>query len=102
MTKYTTNLSAIILAVSKTYGIPASVLMSPNKRTPAISRARHIATYLACKLTWMSKDEIAKCFNQRDHSSVFYAFNKISVLLTKDQELSSEIELLSKKLTPKN
>lgn len=99
--RYLTGPSTIISAVSKAYGIPTEVLLSPNMRTPAISRARHIATYLACKLTWMSKDEIAKQFNQKDHSSVFYAFNKISVAMTTDPELNQEVEALSKKLAPK-
>ncbi len=96
-----TDLTNILTEVSKAYRIPVEILKSPGVRTPAVARARHIAIYLACKQTWLSKDNIAKFFNQRDHSATFYAFNKISMLLGKDAGLKTELDDLAKKLTPK-
>lgn len=94
------NLQDIVAAVSDEFGIPADVLLTPQMRSPAVAHARHVAIYLACKLTWMSKDAIATSFNQKDHSSVFYGLNKISVLMTKDSDINEQIHVLTKKLNP--
>ncbi len=99
--KYTANLSEIIAAVSNTYGIPADIIMSPSKRTQPVTHARHVAIYLACKLTWMSKRDIAACFNQSDHSSLYYGFNKISLAVVDDPEIKKQVEALSKQLEAK-
>lgn len=96
--KYVANLSDIIIMVAEEYGIPANILTSPDVRTASVARARHVAIYLACKLTWMSKDSIAVCFNLRDHSSLFYGFNKISVALANDVELKRQVGSLTKRL----
>ena len=101
MTKYVANLSEIVTVVSDHYGIPAEVIMSPRMRSPAVSNARHIAIYLACKMTWMTKKDIAGCFNQKDHSSIFYGFNKVSKLMADDAKLKKQVDGLAKKLEPK-
>lgn len=99
--KYVTDLNDIVKVVAAEYGIPADVLLTPQVRTPAVAHARHIAIYLACKLTWKSKGGIATYFNQKDHSSVFYGLNKISTLMTHDSDINEQIHLLTKKLKPK-
>ncbi len=96
--KYNSSLPEIIAAVSDCYGIPADVLKTPSKRTQPVTHARHMAIYLACKLTWMSKRDIATYFNQHDHSSLYYGFNKISLAIVDDPEIKGQVEALSKQL----
>ena len=88
------SLSDIVEAVSGEYQVPASVIMAKDMRTLAVTHARHVAQYLACTLTFMSKDNIAKAFNQRDHSAVFYALNKISKQVSDDEAVRGRINHL--------
>lgn len=101
MTKYGLELSEIIQAVADTYGIPPEVITNTQMRTKPIVEARHIAQYLACKMTYRSRDSIATFFHQRDHASVLYGFNKVSVAMAKDPEYKEQVTSLSKKLKPR-
>lgn len=93
------SLSDIVEAVSGEYKVPASVIMAKDMRTLAVTHARHVAQYLACTITFMSKAQIAKAFNQRDHSVVFYAVNKISKLMTDSEPARDRINHLKQVLT---
>ena len=94
------DLNEIISAVSTEFGIPADIIISKN-RTQPIAHARHVAIYLACKMTWMPKDDVAKAFNQRDHSSLFYGFNKVSEQMEQDTAFKKRVGGLVKLLESK-
>ena len=69
------SVSAIQEAVSSVLGISRADLLS-GKRTPAITRARHLAMFLARELTPLSLSQIAREFD-RDHSTVIHAIRAV-------------------------
>lgn len=76
--------------VSDYYGIEIS-LLDGKDRTKFISKARHIAMYLACEYSKKSVTEIGLNFN-RDHASVIHARDKIKEELKYKTYLSVEVE----------
>ena len=76
--------------VSDYYGIEISLLDSKD-RTKFISKARHIAMYLACEYSKKSVTEIGLDFN-RDHASVIHGRDKIREELKSNSHLSLEID----------
>jgi chromosomal replication initiator protein len=55
--------------------------------------------YLAKTLTLRSLPEIGRRFGGRDHTTVLHAVRKIEELITSDQKLGHEIELLRRLIT---
>ncbi len=76
--------------VSDYYGIEIS-LLDGKDRTKFISKARHIAMYLACEYSKKSVTEIGLNFN-RDHASVIHGRDKIKEELKSKTYLSVEVE----------
>ena len=76
--------------VSDYYGMEISLLDSKD-RTKFISKARHIAMYLACEYSKKSVTEIGLDFN-RDHASVIHGRDKIREELKSNSHLSLEID----------
>ncbi len=76
--------------VSDYYEIEISLLDSKD-RTKFISKARHIAMYLACEYSKKSVTEIGLDFN-RDHASVIHARDKVKEELKANTHLSVEID----------
>lgn len=80
--------------VADYYGIEISSFESRD-RTKFISKARHVAMYLACEYTKKSVTEIGLDFN-RDHASVIHARDKVKDELKTGSHLYSEInEIIS-------
>ncbi|PTY40146.1 chromosomal replication initiator protein DnaA [Brachyspira hampsonii] len=75
--------------VADYYGIDISSFESKN-RTKFISKARHVAIYLACEYSKKSVTEIGLDFN-RDHASVIHARDKVKDELKTGSHLYSEI-----------
>ncbi len=97
MKKYAKSLEDIIVATAEHYDVPAEIITDPDIRTQAVVRARHVAQYLACKLTFLSKRKIADGFNLKDHTAVVYAFNRISTLILDDEKgLKGALETITK------
>jgi hypothetical protein len=63
-------------------------------RNAEIVRARQISFYLCRCMTPSSYPEIGRRFGNRDHTTVLYAFRKISALIKTDKALATEIEAL--------
>ena len=61
-----------------------------------IVRPRQIAMYLAKILTPRSLPEIGRRFGGRDHTTVLHAVRKIEGMVSDDQKLAREIELLKR------
>lgn len=68
------------------------------RRTKNITYPRQIAMYLSRKLTDMSLPKIGEEFGGRDHTTVIHAYEKISEMVSKDENLKSTIEILTKKI----
>ena len=79
--------------VARHYNVSRQELVS-NRRTRVIVKPRQIAMYLAKTLTPRSFPEIGRRFGGRDHTTVLHAVRKIEELISADQKLSHEIELL--------
>ena len=75
--------------VSDYYGMEISLLDSKD-RTKFISKARHVAMYLACEYSKKSVTEIGLDFN-RDHASVIHGRDKIREELKSNSHLSLEL-----------
>ena len=83
--------------VSDYYGIEISLLDSKD-RTKFISKARHVAMYLACEYSKKSVTEIGLDFN-RDHASVIHGRDKIREELKSNSHLSLEIDQILSSFT---
>ncbi|MDO6965570.1 chromosomal replication initiator protein DnaA [Rhizobium alvei] len=79
--------------VARHYNVSRQELVS-NRRTRVIVKPRQIAMYLSKTLTPRSFPEIGRRFGGRDHTTVLHAVRKIEELLSGDQKLSQEVELL--------
>ncbi|MDY7224582.1 chromosomal replication initiator protein DnaA [Halalkalibacterium halodurans] len=69
-----------------------------KKRTKSVAFPRQIAMYLSRELTDASLPKIGSEFGGRDHTTVIHAHEKISKLLSTDQELQDKIQEISDKL----
>lgn len=91
------RMDAIIDAVCVIYQVSRPELLSPSRHAIAI-RARHVACYLARKLTRLTFEKIGEKIN-RDHTTTLYAYNKINSERRVDQALASQIALITRGLT---
>jgi chromosomal replication initiator protein len=83
----------ILHAVAMYYGLAVTQLQGPE-RFPSITRGRHVAMYLAKKLTTESYPELGMLFGNRDHTTVVGAVKKIEEKRSVDPELNREVDSL--------
>ncbi|MFZ1816005.1 MAG: chromosomal replication initiator protein DnaA [Rhizobiaceae bacterium] len=81
--------------VARQFSVSKNDLLS-NRRTRVIVRPRQIAMYLAKVMTPRSLPEIGRRFGGRDHTTVLHAVRKVEELVSQDQKLAREIELLKR------
>jgi chromosomal replication initiator protein len=94
-TKVMINISQIQKKVCDFFEIGLSELISQN-RSRNLARPRQMAMYLSKKLTSSSLTEIARKFGGKDHSTVIHGINKIENLIKSDEEISKQIQEISK------
>lgn len=88
-------IKAIQRAVADHWSMEMNDLLS-QRRTAKIIVPRHVAMYLAKKLTLKSLPDIGRNFAGRDHTTVLHAVRKVEYLIQKDAGLAqtvNEIEL---------
>lgn len=83
--------------VARHYNVSRSDILS-SRRTATVVRPRQIAMYLAKTLTLRSFPEIGRRFGGRDHTTVLHAVRKIEGLVSNDNALSEELEVLRRML----
>ena len=83
--------------VARQYNVSRADLLS-SRRTANVVRPRQVAMYLAKVLTLRSLPEIGRRFGGRDHTTVLHAVRKIETLVSNDNTLAEEIELLKRQL----
>lgn len=83
--------------VAKHYNVSKQDLLS-SRRTRSIVWPRQIAMFLAKTLTPRSLPEIGRRFGGRDHTTVLHAVRKVEELVTTDDALAAEIEVLKRML----
>ena len=87
----------ILEAVSTEFDVPRRELVGPSRKAE-IAHARHICVYLARKITGDSWKRLGERFGNRDHTSMIHAFQKITLLSTKDLEVQTHIRNLERRL----
>lgn len=85
--------------ISKYYNVTVESLTSP-RRQKNIVKARHMAMYIARKLTGISYPEIGSHFH-RDHSTVISSCERIKIELEEDEKLKRELDELMSRLSNK-
>ncbi|MDO9181345.1 MAG: chromosomal replication initiator protein DnaA [Bacteriovorax sp.] len=84
-------------ATAQYFRIPLADLKSKG-RSQDITKARHIAMYLARKIVNAKQQEIGSYFGGRDHSSVIHAVSAISEKVKLDATLSKDINSIESNL----
>ncbi|CQR45798.1 Chromosomal replication initiator protein DnaA [Paraliobacillus sp. PM-2] len=69
-----------------------------KKRTKSVAFPRQIAMYLSRELTDFSLPKIGEEFGGRDHTTVIHAHEKISKMLSEDDNLNRDIEEIKERL----
>ena len=84
-------------ATAQYFRLPLADLKSKG-RNQDITKARHVAMYLARKVVNAKQQEIGAFFGGRDHSSVIHAVNTISDKVKTDSTLSKDINAIESNL----
>ncbi|PZD73449.1 Chromosomal replication initiator protein DnaA [Acaryochloris thomasi RCC1774] len=87
----------IMAAIVETYGISTEDLKS-NSRRREISLARQIGMYLMRQHTDLSLPKIGEEFGGKDHTTVMYSCEKVSVLETNDPDVAQQLRQLSDRI----
>ena len=85
--------SEIQKAVCHQYGLRKSDMASAE-RTRCVARPRQIAMFLAREMTTHSLPEIARIFGRRDHTTVFYAVERVRSLMIDIPEIALDVSRL--------
>ena len=91
------SIAAIQEAVAANYGLNASDLVSLDRSRP-ICHPRHVAMYLAKKLTNSSLTEIGNAF-KKHHSTVLHGVARIQKAIQNDNDLRTTIDNLINMIT---
>ena len=87
----------IIKTVAGKFGIKINELKAA-KKNKNLTVPRHIAMYLARKLTTSSYPDIGEKIGGRDHSTVIYACNKIKKLIDVDNDIKTMVQNIEDQL----
>jgi chromosomal replication initiator protein len=71
-------IDTILAAVANHYGLARDDFVGTASRKRHITTPRHVAMWLAKRLTIMSYDAIAEAMGVVDHTSVMYACRKVA------------------------
>ena len=91
------TIESVAKATSQYFRLPLADLKSKG-RNQDITKARHVAMYLARKIVNAKQQEIGAYFGGRDHSSVIHAVNAISDKVKTDSSLSKDINAIESNL----
>lgn len=91
--------SLITDVVSEHLGVAKEDIFS-TKRSADIVQARQISMYLCRQMTEKSLESIGNYFGGKDHSTVMHAINKIKQEMSANQDLTSTVETIQKKIIP--
>ncbi len=89
----------IMEIVAEHYNITVNDILS-RKKNKEIANPRQICMYLIRKYTNCSLQIIGKIMGNRDHSTILHGHEKILDLLSKDENLKANVDILVKKLNP--
>lgn len=84
----------IIAVVGREYRLTPERLLERTRRI-AIARPRQIAMWIACHHTKLSLPAIGVEFGGFDHTTIMYARDTISEMMSKDPELARQVHKLA-------
>ena len=93
----TRSLNEILEATAHEFGLEPTDLTGPSRRRE-VTRARHVAMYLADQLTAHTPSEIGRAFGQRDRTSVNYALKQVGASVNDDQVVRNCVNNLRRRL----
>jgi chromosomal replication initiator protein len=91
------SVTRILKEVSKYFSVSVNDMTS-SKRSQLISHARHVAMYLTRELTSASLPKIGRDCGNRDHPTVIYAVNKISLMIKSDRSVYNEVQEITNRI----
>ena len=91
------TIESVAKSTAQYFRVPLADLKSKG-RNQDITKARHVAMYLARKIVNAKQQEIGAFFGGRDHSSVIHAVNAISEKVKTDSSLSKDINAIESNL----
>lgn len=91
------TIESVAKSTAQYFRLPLADLKSKG-RNQDITKARHVAMYLARKIVNAKQQEIGAYFGGRDHSSVIHAVNTISEKVKTDSSLSKDINAIESNL----
>jgi chromosomal replication initiator protein len=91
------GLSEIVDASAQEFGVEPAALRQRN-RTREVVQARHVAMYLARKLTDLPQSVIARQIGARDHTSVLHAEKKIAAAVLADAGVRTSVDNVIRRL----
>lgn len=91
-------IKSIQRAVADRYGVEINDLLSVRREARVIL-PRHVAMYLAKKLTLKSLPEVGRAFANRDHTTVLHAVRKVEHLIQRDAEFAQTVNEIEQSLT---
>jgi hypothetical protein len=94
-----TSIRDIQAAVCRFYSLPTTAMTDRRRGPGTTATPRHVAMYLARRLTGLSYRAIALHFGGRDHKGVVYADRRIRARQRRDAELRGCVERLTDQLT---
>ena len=92
------TIEKIIKQVSDTYNVSEEDILSA-KRDKDIAGARHVAIYIARRVTQLPLEDIGRAFSGRDHSTVHYSVGKIEKEMKRDSRQKATVEEIIKNVT---
>ncbi|MBQ8094343.1 MAG: chromosomal replication initiator protein DnaA [Clostridia bacterium] len=93
------NAEMIINCVADYYKLDPALIRGESRKKE-IARARHVAVYLTREMTEMSLPRIGDEFG-RDHSTILNSCDKVSKMLSEEQEMKETINNLKKIISEK-
>jgi chromosomal replication initiator protein len=91
------GIEAIVDAAAHEFGIERQALLARDRR-PVVTRARHVAMYVARELTGQSLPEIGRQMGGRNHTTVLHAVNRVGSALDTDPALRTAVDNLRQRL----
>jgi chromosomal replication initiator protein len=88
-----TGVEAIVDATAREFGIETQALLARDRR-PTVTRARHVAMYVAREITGESLPEIGRQMGGRNHTTVLHAVNRVGDALDTDPALRAAVDNL--------
>jgi chromosomal replication initiator protein len=87
----------VLQVVSRHYNIDVSVLKS-RRRSHNVALARHVAMYIMREELHCSLPQIGQILGGRDHTTVLYGYDKISVNIEQDDQLRRDVLAIKEQL----